>query len=153
MDSISRVLTPVPTRGAEEERAISHYCDGHSIDAVFAVGATGSALPSMAPIPTESAAEHGPPPGARSAGGVRSRASTAAARRSMSAGARGLRLVVSLPGPGRGEPESLETGRGSAWWGAAVRTSGPVRGPAFLIQTQRALEWTRSLIRIRRYPA
>lgn len=98
----------LPDEPAEIESALRHYCDGHSIDLVLAVGGTGFAPRDVTPEAVRSVAER-LTPGLDEAMRRASAALTPHAMLSRAvSGIRGRTLIVSLPGSERAAVENLD---------------------------------------------
>ncbi len=98
----------VPDEQPLIEERLRHYCDGHSIDLVVAVGGTGFAPRDVTPEATRAVAER-LTPGLDEAMRAASLAKTPHAV--LSRGVSGIRkrtLIVNLPGSERGATENLE---------------------------------------------
>ncbi|MBM4034034.1 MAG: MOSC domain-containing protein [Planctomycetes bacterium] len=99
----------VPDERPQIEERLRHYCDGHSIDLVVAVGGTGFSPRDVTPEATRAVADR-LTPGLDEAMRAASLAKTPHAM--LSRGASGIRkktLIVNLPGSERGATENLET--------------------------------------------
>ncbi|MBI5726102.1 MAG: hypothetical protein HZA50_19235 [Planctomycetes bacterium] len=99
----------VPDEIAEISRRLAHYCDGHSIDLVAAVGGTGFSPRDVTPEATRAVVER-LAPGLDEAMRQVSLAKTPHAMLSRGAsGIRGRTLIINLPGSLRGATENLRT--------------------------------------------
>ena len=98
----------VPDEQAQIEDRLKHYCDGHSIDLVCAVGGTGFAPRDVTPEAVVAVIER-PTPGLDEAMRAASLCKTPHAMLSRAvSGTRGATLVVSLPGSERASAENLD---------------------------------------------
>jgi molybdopterin adenylyltransferase len=97
----------VPDDGGRITERLRHYCDGHSIDLVLAVGGTGFAPRDVTPEAVGEVIER-PTPGLDEAMRRSSLEKTPAAMLSRAvSGIRNSTLIVSLPGSERGAVENL----------------------------------------------
>ena len=98
----------VPDERARIEARLKHYCDGHSIDLVCAVGGTGFAPRDVTPEAVAAVIER-PTPGLDEAMRAASLAKTPHAMLSRAvSGLRGGTLVLSLPGSERAAVDNLD---------------------------------------------
>jgi len=98
----------VPDERGQIEARLAHYCDGHSIDVVCAVGGTGFAPRDVTPEAVAAVMER-PTPGLDEAMRAASLRKTPHAMLSRAvSGIRGATLVVSLPGSERAAVENLD---------------------------------------------
>ncbi len=98
----------VPDEQDQIAARLRHYCDGHSIDLVLAVGGTGFSPRDVTPEAV-ALVLHRPAPGLDEA--MRRASAEKTTRAMLSRGVSGIRhstLIISLPGSERGAVESLE---------------------------------------------
>jgi molybdopterin adenylyltransferase len=101
-------LEIIPDEQAQIEERLKHYCNGHSIDLICAVGGTGFSPRDVTPEAVSAIVER-PTPGLDEAMRQASLQKTPHAMLSRAtSGICGTTLVVSLPGSKRGATENLE---------------------------------------------